>query len=52
MKIVIGADIVPTKSNADLFAAGNMKTLFGTLVLSFWIIWEAIFPNSGSTEWV
>lgn len=35
MKIVIGADIVPTKSNADLFAAGDVKSLFGTVLLDY-----------------
>jgi len=35
MKIVIGADIVPTKSNAELFSAGDVKTLFGGAILDY-----------------
>lgn len=30
MKIIIGADIVPTKSNFELFSAGNAKALVGS----------------------
>ena len=34
MKIMIGADFVPTKSNAELFASGNVKELLGTDLVS------------------
>lgn len=34
MKIIIGADFVPTKSNAAFFAAGNIEELLGTDLVS------------------
>lgn len=34
MKIIIGADFVPTKSNAAFFAAGNIEGLLGTDLVS------------------
>ena len=33
MSIIIGADLVPTKSNYDLFEAADIKTLFGEKLL-------------------
>ena len=35
IKIVIGADIVPTKSNVDLFAKADVKTLIGENLKKF-----------------
>lgn len=29
MNILIGADLVPTNSNVDIFASGDVKTLLG-----------------------
>ena len=33
MKLLIGADLVPTESNTDLFAQGNVEELFGEKLL-------------------
>lgn len=35
MKIIIGADMVPTKSNESLFKSGNIESLFGSELISF-----------------
>ena len=36
MSIIIGADIVPTQSNMDLFSDGDVTTLLGNELLSLW----------------
>jgi poly-gamma-glutamate synthesis protein (capsule biosynthesis protein) len=36
MSIIIGADIVPTQSNMDLFSNGDVITLLGNELLSLW----------------
>ena len=36
MRIVIGADIVPTESNMHLFSEGNVKELLGEDLLNLW----------------
>ena len=36
MRIIIGADIVPTQSNMDLFSNGDVTTLLGNELLSLW----------------
>lgn len=33
MKILIGADLVPTQSNVDLFKSGDAETLVGAQLL-------------------
>ncbi|WP_102348320.1 CapA family protein [Bacillus sp. Marseille-P3661] len=36
MKMIIGGDLVPTKSNIDLFNSGNISELIGESLLSIW----------------
>lgn len=36
MQILIAGDLVPTKSNIELFENGDIKTLFGDELLSLW----------------
>ena len=39
MNILIGADIVPTSSNTDLFAAGDIQILLGEELKN--LLWNA-----------
>ena len=36
MKIIIGADTVPTESNRALFSEGNVRKLLGEELLEIW----------------
>ncbi len=35
MKIIIGADLVPTSSNCDLFKSGDIEQIFGKKLLKY-----------------